>query len=295
MTPSGTSGVKRTFSGTMLAAEATPSPDLRAEEIFARTRAAFAARAYPSGLKYRVRISGTKNGRVTARTYPTIEHWPDQVVHARSISEEEAADPVKPPPFCFFGIGAPKRAGLELPGILGIPKLAVTYAFGLAQPSAPQARAPDASGAMKTIATVRAVRRTYDVRLGGEATVDGSPCWHLTLTPLGNPGTYRLRDLWVDEASYQTRQLVTDGNFTGKETGSGRWTVAYAQAGDRWFLAREVSNEPVHDGTGRYDSVSIEFLDVVPDRFETLDFGISGSTTDVEVTEPPEDRTAVSR
>ena len=47
---------------------------------------------------------------MTARTYPTIEHWPDQTIHARSISEEEAADPVKPPPFCFFGIGAPKRA-----------------------------------------------------------------------------------------------------------------------------------------------------------------------------------------
>jgi hypothetical protein len=279
----------------MLAAAATPSPDLRAEEIFARTRAAFAARTYPSGLKYRVRISGSKDGRVTARTYPTIEHWPDQTIHARSISEEEAADPVKPPPFCFFGIGAPKRAGLELPGILGIPKLAVTYAFGLAQPSATQTRATNSDGTLKTIASVRAVRRTYDVRLAGEATIDGSPCWHLTLSPLGNPGTYRLRDLWVDEGTYQTRQLVTDGNFTGKETGSGKWVVSYAQSGDRWFLAREVSEQLVHDGTGRYDSISVEFLDVVPDRFETLDFGVSGSKDDVEVTEPPEERSAATQ
>jgi hypothetical protein len=272
----------------MLAADPTPAPDARAEEIFARTRAAFADRAYPSTLKYRVRISGTQDGRVTSRTYASIEHWPAESVIARSISEEEAADPVKPPQFCFFGIGAPKRAGLELPGILGIPKLAVTYSFGLAQRGQRRSVSRDGDAAFKTIATVRAVRRTYDVRLAGETTIDGSLCWHLSLTPLGNPGTYRLRDLWVDEATYQTRQLVTDGNFTGKETGSGKWTVSYAQSGAWWFLSREVSQSPVRDGTGHFDSVSVDFLDVAADRFETLDFGISGSTKDVEVTEPAE-------
>jgi len=276
---SGTNCAARTLSPTMLAADATPAPDLRAEDIFTRTRVAFAARTYPSTLKYKVRISGIKGSTVTARTYDTIEHWPEETVHARSISEEEAANPVKPPQFCFFGIGAPKRAGLELPGILGIPKLAATYEFG---------PAPQGDATLKTIGSVRAVRRIYDVRLAGEETIDGSACWHLTLKPLGNPGTYRLRDLWVDEATYQTRQLVTDGNFTGKETGSGRWTVSYAHSGDAWYLSREVSNGSVSDGTGRFDSVSVEFLDVAPDRFETLDFGISGATKDVEVIEPPE-------
>jgi hypothetical protein len=56
------------------------------------------------------------------------------------------------------------------------------------------------------------------------------------LRPLGNPGTYRVRDLWVDEQSYQTRKLVTDGNFTLKETGSGLWTVTYVKSGDAWYL-----------------------------------------------------------
>ena len=51
----------------------------------------------------------------------------------------------------------------------------------------------------------------------------------------------------------------------------------------------------MHDGTGRYDSISVEFLDVVPDRFETLDFGVSGSKDDVEVTEPPEERSAATQ
>jgi len=135
---------------------------------------------------------------------------------------------------------------------------------------------------------VRAVNRTYDVRLAGEATIDGKPCWHLTLAPLGNPGTYRLRDLWVDEATYQTRQLVTQGNFTAKETGAGKWTVSYTQSGDSWLLSREISNGPVNDGTGHFDTVTVEFLEVASDRFDTLDFGISGATKDDEVIEPPE-------
>lgn len=261
--------------------------DARAEAIFERARAAFAARTYPSTIKYRIRISGLRGELWAGRTYDAFERWPEARVYARSISEEEAADPVKPPPFCFFGLGAPKRAGLELPGLLGFPKLAVTYAFGLA-------RTPTASGpsendpAFKTIASVRAVARTYDVRLVGEDDVDGSRCFHLALAPLGNPGTYRVRDLWVDEASYQTRRLVTDGNFTGRETGAGRWIVSYVQLRDAWYLASETSERPVVDSTGTFDRVSVQFVDVADDPHENLDFGISGSARDVELLEPPE-------
>jgi hypothetical protein len=260
-------------------------PDARAEEIFARTRAAFAARTFPSELKYGIRISGLRDGTWTGRTYDAYEAWPEGTVDARSISEEEAANPVRPPTFCFFGLGAPKRAGLELPGILGFPKLAITYAFGLAHPPR-DGETESVDTSLKTIAMVRAVSRKYDVRLVHDEDVDGYPCWHLTLTPLGNPGTYRVRDLWVDKSSYQTRLLVTDGNFTGKETRSGRWTVSYAQDGTSWYLSREISEQPVNDETGRFDRVAVEFINVVADPHENLDFGISGSSKDIELEEP---------
>lgn len=272
----------------MPTASPAASPDARAEEIFARTRVAFAARTYPSTMKYGVRISGLRDGNWSGRTYRAFEDWPAATVFGRSISDEEAANPVKPPPFCFFGIGAPKRAGLELPGPLGFPKLAVTYAFGLAaRPNV--APASDAGpSALKTIGSVRAVARTYDVRLAGEEEVDGKPCWHLTLLPLGNPGTYRVRDLWVDESSYQTRRLVTHGNFTGKQTASSDWTVSYVQSGDSWYLSSESSKEPVNDALGRFERVAVQFVDVAADPHENLAFGISGSAKDVELVEPPE-------
>jgi hypothetical protein len=260
-------------------------PDARAEEIFAQTRAAFAARTFPSTIKYGIRISGLRGGTWSGRTYDAYEEWPEGTVVARSISEEEAANPVRPPTFCFFGLGAPKRAGLELPGILGFPKLAITYAFGLVHP--PHVDENDGAGqSLRTIGTVRAVARKYDVRLAADEDVDGFPCWHLTLTPLENPGTYRVRDLWVDKTSYQARRLVTDGNFTGKETGSGRWTVSYVQDGDAWYLSTEISERPVHDSTGTFDRVAVQFVNVVADPHENLDFGISGSTKDTELDEP---------
>jgi uncharacterized iron-regulated membrane protein len=70
----------------MIAPTPAPSPDVRAEDIFARTRVAFAARAYPSTIKYAIRISGFRNGAWTGRTYDAFERWPEQRIVARSIS-----------------------------------------------------------------------------------------------------------------------------------------------------------------------------------------------------------------
>lgn len=274
----------------MIAPTPAPSPDPRAEDIFARTRLAFAARTYPSTIKYGVRISGLRNGAWSGRTYDAFEHWPERTVVARSISEEEAANPYKPPMFAKsilgnFGPPPPQTGGPQGPHILGFPELTVSYAFGLT-PRTTFVTAPEATATgLRTIGTVLAVSRTYDVRLAGEESVDDSACWHLTLRPLGNPGTYRVRDLWVDEQSYQTRKLVTDGNFTRKETGSGLWTVTYVHSGDAWYLENEVSQGPVSDDV-RYDQVAVQFVGVAADPHENLDFGLAGSSQNDVVVEP---------
>jgi len=265
-----------------------PPPDARAEDIFFRTRVAFGARAFPSTMRYSIRISGLKDGKWAGRTYDAHEEWPEASVFVDSISEEEAANPVRPSSgFNFFGIGVTPDKGLELPGILGDPKLAITYAFGLALSPGPKA-ASDPTDTLKTVGTVRATSRYYDVRLAGEERIDGYPCFHLTLAPLGNPGRYRLRDLWVDESNYQTRRLVTDGNFTAKETGSGKWTVSYKQLGDAWYLSDELSQGSVADGAGTFDHVDVQFFNVVADPHDNLDFGISSATKDAELVEPPD-------
>ncbi len=228
----------------------TPSPDLRAEDIFARTRVAFAARAFSPTIKYGIRISGFRNGAWTGRTYDAFERWPERTVVTRSISEEEAANPYKPSnafSIQSFGRPGPQSGGPQGPNILGFPRLAISYAFDLASRPSMRAAPRTSDTGLRTISVVRAVSRTYDVRLAGEENVDDSACWHLMLHPLGNPGTYRVRDLWVDEQSYETRKLVTDGNFTLKETGTGLWTVTYAKSGDSWYITSEISQGPVSE------------------------------------------------
>jgi hypothetical protein len=80
-----------------------------------------------------------------------------------------------------------------------------TPALGVAMPSPPPNLAADPIG---TITTVTAVDRAYDITLAGTETVRGYTCWHLRLRPLRDPQQYRLRELWIDEASYEVVRLV---------------------------------------------------------------------------------------
>ncbi|MBD5604492.1 MAG: hypothetical protein IAI48_05315 [Candidatus Eremiobacteraeota bacterium] len=270
---------------------ASPTPDARAEEIFARARRALGARTYPAEIAYGVRVSGLRDGTWTARTYRTYERWPSGRISARTISDEETADPTRPKGsninFFAFNIGGD---GQPLKDLLGTPRLAVTYAFGLVPPShdvpLPGDVPTPVPGEPRTIGSVSALARTYDVRLAGEETIGAATCWHLTLKPLGNPGAYRLRDLYVEEATDQIVRLKTDGNFTTKATGSGLWTVDYAAIDGRWYLADEISDGSVDSDAGTFDKVDVRFVDVRADLRENLDFGLAGSD-DVPVLAEP--------
>jgi len=262
----------------------TPPPDTHAEAIFARARAAIVARAYPKTIAYKVRISGLRDGTWTSRTYASFERWPSERVIARAFSEEEIANPSHPRgiDIGIMGITA-NRA--ENDDILGIPKLAPTYAFGLGSSPEPD-QVPSASGALKTIGSVVATARNYDVRLAGEETVAGMRCWHLTLRPLGNPGKYRVRDLWIEEGAYQLVRLHTYGNFTNKDTGAGWWTVDYAQTGGSWYLTNESSFGPVETDGGTYERLAVQFVDIRADPDERLDFGAGGANDEAIIVEP---------
>jgi hypothetical protein len=263
-----------------------PSPDARAEEIFAKTRAAFAARAYPAEIKYTIRVSGLSGSSWHSRSYQAYERWPAAQVYARSISDEETAHPYRPTGISI-ALGGLTLNRADRDDILGQPKLAPTYSFGLgpAPVPAPRAQGPDLPGAPRTIGAVIANGRRYDVRLAGEESVGARACWHLTLKPLGDPGKYRLRDLWVDEASYQTVRLRTDGNFTLKATGRNLWTVNYAQIGNGWYILDE-TGAPTDAGDTNYDRVSVQFLDVHEVPRDSLDWGIASEGDVPDIVEP---------
>ncbi len=263
--------------------------DAAAEEIFARARAALVARTYPAEMSYGVRVSGLAGGSWKGRTYRTFERWPSGKVVARTISDEETANPTRPKGTMigipFLPVATEAKADRD---ILGVPQLAVTYTFGLAARPAP---VPDVEpsaqpGAPRVIGSVTARKRNYEAHLAGEETIDGHPCRHLTLVPLGNPGTYRVRDVYVDETSDQIVRLRTDGNFGAKETGKGFWTVTFAESDGTWYLSDESSEGPVDTDAGSFDRIDVRFVDVTSDLHENLDFGLSGAD-DVPVLDEP--------
>jgi len=267
------------------------SPDPQAEAIFARARAALLARVYPSEMTYRVRVSGLQGTTWAVRTYKTYERWPSGRLHAPTISDEETEDPSKPKGsnigIFAFNVGG---TGESLKDVVGTPLLGVTYAFGLVPPPhdvpLPGDAPTPAPGAPRTIGGVTSLARTYDVHLAGEETIGGNACWHLTLKPLGNPGTYRVRDLYVEESNDQIVRLKTDGNFTIKPTGSGIWTVDYTEVDGSWYISDEVSSGAVSGDSGSFDKLDVKFIDPKADPGENLDFGLAGSDDGTLLEEP---------
>lgn len=75
---------------------------------------------------------------------------------------------------------------------------------GSAPPSPPPNLAPDP---LQTIATVTADSHAYDIALAGEESVDGRRSYHLKLHPRAEPERYPLRDLWVEESSFEVVAL----------------------------------------------------------------------------------------
>jgi hypothetical protein len=71
---------------------------------------------------------------------------------------------------------------------------------------------------LQTIATVTATGHVYDVELAGDARIDERLCYHLTLRPEIEPDRYPLRELWIDEASFEVVQLAYERPYDEKHT-----------------------------------------------------------------------------
>jgi hypothetical protein len=113
---------------------------------------------------------------------------------------------------------------------------------------APPNLAPDPF-APPSIATVVSIARAYDVTLAGIDVTGGHPSYHLVLRPLGDPVRLPLRDLWVDERSYD----VTALNYARRADDDAPWgTVRYefAALGPKpyWTVVRIAANLPLGAG-----------------------------------------------
>lgn len=282
------------FAASTAGAGATASiPDGYA--IYDRARHVWDAQRYPEYLSYTIAVEVSERGVDKSRHYHVTFDVKNRAIDVNPVSDEEQAAP--PTPTGMIIHLQPKHQGHVMmdkkvgnPGdavdYLGVPKLSPTYAFGMdtgtsgdenaaqqdpaalvaeirkefKDPAPPQ-NAQTQTGGLKTIAVVSSRTRAYKIENAGEQSVDGSVCWHLLLTPNHDPQRLRLRELWVDEKTGQTRQLLSAGNFTGSVA---PWLVTFTEIDGAMYIASETAMTPVGVGDHHYEKASVAFETIAP-------------------------------
>jgi hypothetical protein len=283
------------------AAPAPPSPDA----IFSRAKAVWRARVEAPFVAFNLRERYTWRGRVHDNwwhiAYRSADHalalrriivaaqeesrlkgspisinlrFHKNDAHADSLDTNPDADafPILDPlidPDDSFGllIREPKAA------LVGSETAAPEVGLATATPVPAAAPTPSplvTEKPLRELARVEAVARDYTIALAGTERVRGSDTYHLTLTPLRDPRRYRLRDLWVDAATFATVQLAVQGLFEGKPYDDARWTVTYVDFQGRPYVQQIKSDDELRFGFDRtvtglqFDFVGYDFPATLP-------------------------------
>lgn len=286
--------------------------------IFAAAQRYWQAAVYPKKISYGVAVSVSRNA-VAAQAHYHV--WYDATVNRVRlvpVSDEELAHPYTPHGINFgislFGGSIPLSSPQRTFDYLGLPVLVPNYSFGIVSDGAvnttrtdaqlvqeirkefhdpmPARRAPS-SGGLPTIAEVTVTHRQYVITLSGTQVLDGHPDFHLRLQPVSDPGTYRIREMWVNEATYATDRLITQGNFTAGAMGGVRWQIDYRQIADAPVIASEAALAGFTLDRRSYDSATVSFTDFAPvssipfPAFSLSPDDSSGSNTLTEPAKPP--------
>jgi hypothetical protein len=238
--------------------------------IFERAREVWSTQRYPRAVSYIVDVEAAKNGAPQQRHYH--EYWDsvnDAVYVKPPVSDEQLAHPYKPSAgvnFMGWNIGAP-REGTGVRDFIAAPQLAPNYSFGLStyippdkltsaqlvqqirneyhDPSPQKISKLEQQSGLKTIASVTSSAHAYRISLVGIEREQDGRAYHLKLQPLEDPLKYRLRDLWIDTASYQTERARIGANFTDAATEQVPWMVRFRQVGDLTYIASETAERPI--------------------------------------------------
>jgi hypothetical protein len=230
--------------------------------IFTRARAAISALQYPRSIDYTISIKGFDGSTPRENHYRANCRPGEDLINVAPISEEEAAAPPPVPKGFSFAFTAsicgghcetgvanvalPAGRHAASPDLIGVPLLAPTYMFGLPYNERGTDQQTSTKSKIPTIAVVSSSTRDYRVTLADTPVLDGSPSYHLLLTPLRRPHENRLRELWIGAADYLPRKAVIAGNFTIAPLVDVPWTVRFAMANGVPFISSETSDATLY-------------------------------------------------
>jgi hypothetical protein len=127
--------------------------------------------------------------------------------------------------------------------------------------TAPPNLAPDP---LQTIATVTAHSHAYDIALAGEESVGERKCYHLVLHPRTGADRYPLRDLWVEESTFEVVQLTYARPYDERDTwASVRYRFAPIGPNHVWTIVHIEADAVVHGFlSSRIEKVSDDLTDI---------------------------------
>jgi hypothetical protein len=234
----------------MVAVEPSPSPDPYA--LFSQTRSAVSSARYPERIDYTIDVSGYDGSVAKTNHYQAIDHVETQMLKVGAISAEEKTAPPTPhgvdvkfvAGICFglcWGIAVPVGRPVASQDLLGVPLLTPAYTFGMQYPLTRRAasQADAEVEELPVIAVVATQTRDYTIDFVDDETIDDTPVYHLHLTPLRNPKTNRLRELWAGVDDHLPRRATVAGNFTIAPLVDVPWTIDFTVVDGAPYIQRE--------------------------------------------------------
>jgi hypothetical protein len=263
-------------------ASAAPDP----YEIFAKARGYWLLQHYPQRLEYDVAVDVTEGGTEKVERYSTDYDAVNDVVIVDPVSDYQREHPTVAKGIELGILGFHVNKPLPPADFLGVPHLAPTYSFGMApfvpapsptpfnsaalvdeirkefhdpnpRISASASPAPDEQ--LQQIANVVAHNRDYTIALLGTETIDGHPCYHLGLTPMHDPGKYRIRQAWIDETTYAPWQLLDALNFRDGPGTSVAWTIHFGDVDGVHYVSEEDAQAPMSTNGLIFTKAAVRF------------------------------------
>jgi hypothetical protein len=275
-------------------AAASPAPAISdPDTIFANARTAWAQGGYPRYATYAVAVDYADGNRHVRSTWDTIEDFRHEIVYSRKFDREETANPGPPP--TGINIAIPFLNGLtrqEPKDPVGHVAFAIDQSYGIARPAMRITAATSASAFNATSTTLALIGRTgtvariYDIRLA-ETRVDAQgTSYHLLLTPLQKPEENRLRELWIDGATWLPQTAIVAGIGDRAPLTDVDWRVEFQQIQGATYIARETALADVdYGGAGMLRGLTISFAEFAAHAFPPATFAI-GSSDDKPLADP---------
>ncbi len=256
--------------------------------LYEQTQEQWAMQRYPTDISYNVVVRIVENGKPANETYTSTYDAVHAKIRVDPVSDYELAHPPNGRGVKFTAeMAGALSIRLDKPNrpidFLGVPLLEPTYSFGIGPHVAARKETseelvneirrefgdtvrPQALG-LPTIAHIIVSKRPYIIRYVGREFIRGIDCDHLAFLPTHDPGTNRLREVWIDHTTHRSVRAIVGLNFVHCLGTQIPWRTDFRMAGGALYVSSEPALAPVHVEsasiqTHTYSSASISFEDL---------------------------------